>query len=56
MELVLTQNNGNVTTTSLQLVEYINYLRKQENGTDFSELQHKEFLRKVPNVLKGGRA
>ena len=34
MELVLTQNNGTTTMTSLQLVDFINHLRKQEgNGT-----------------------
>ena len=54
MELVLTQNQGDVTTTSLQLVEYINYLRKQENPTDYIELAHNNFLKKVKDVLKGG--
>lgn len=54
MELVLTQNNGDVTTTSLQLVEYINYLRKEENPLGYEELLHKNFLAKVPQVIKGG--
>lgn len=52
MELVLTQNNGTTTMTSLQLVEYINHLRKQENPLDFTELLHKSFMAKVPQVLK----
>jgi phage antirepressor YoqD-like protein len=52
MELVLGNNNGVATMTSLQMVEYINALRKQDN--DFTELLHKDFLRKVPLVLKGG--
>jgi hypothetical protein len=38
--------------TSLQLVEYINYLRKQENPLDYTELLHKSFMEKVPKVLK----
>lgn len=54
MELVLSNNNGVKTMTSLQLVEYINYLREQENPWDYKELVHSDFLKKVPIVLQGG--
>jgi phage antirepressor YoqD-like protein len=52
MELVLTQNNGTTTMTSLQLVDYINYLRKKDSPLDYTELRHDDFMRKVPQVLK----
>jgi phage antirepressor YoqD-like protein len=52
MELVLSSNNGVKTMTSLQLVEYINYLRKEEDPWDYTELRHDDFMRKVPKVLK----
>jgi phage regulator Rha-like protein len=54
MELVLSSNNGVKTMTSLQLVEYINYLRKGEDQWDYKELRHDSFMDKVPKVLKGG--
>jgi hypothetical protein len=38
--------------TSLQLVEFINHLRKQESPADYTELLHKSFMEKVPKVLK----
>ena len=52
MELVLSNNNGIKTMTSLQLVEYINYLRKEEDPWEYTELRHDDFMRKVPKVLK----
>ena len=52
MELVLTQNNGTTTMTSLQLVEYINHLRKQEGNGTYTELRHDSFMSKVKEVLK----
>jgi len=54
MELVLSNNNGVKTMTSLQLVEYINYLRKEEDPWEYKELRHDDFMRKVPKVLKEG--
>lgn len=54
MELVLTQNNGTTTMTSLQLVDFINHLRRQEGNGTFNELTHFNFLQKVKEVLKGG--
>ena len=54
MELVLTQNNGTTTMTSLQLVEFVNHLRRQEGNGTFTELTHFNFLQKVKEVLKGG--
>lgn len=53
MELVLTQNNGTTTMTSLQLVEYINHLRKQEGNGTYKVLTHANFLQKVKDVLGG---
>ena len=52
MELVLSNNNGVSTMTSLQLVEYINHLRKEESPLGYTELQHKSFMEKVQKVLK----
>jgi phage antirepressor YoqD-like protein len=52
MELVLTQSNGTTTMTSLQLVDYINHLRKQEGNGTYTELRHDSFMVKVPQVLK----
>ena len=54
MELTLTNSNGNLTTTSLELVGYINYIRKQDSRTGYKELAHYDFLKKVKEVLKGG--
>lgn len=53
MELVLNSNNeGTPTMTSLQLVEFINHLRKQEGNGTYTELRHDDFMRKINNVLK----
>jgi phage antirepressor YoqD-like protein len=52
MNLVLTNNNGVATMTSLQMVDYINALRKQESPLDYTELLHKSFMEKIPKVLK----
>jgi hypothetical protein len=52
MELVLSNSNGTTTMTSLQLVDFINHLRKQENPLDYVELLHKDFMGKIPKVLK----
>lgn len=52
MELVLTQNNGTTTMTSLQLVEFINHLRKQECNGTYTELRHDHFMIKIKDVLK----
>jgi phage antirepressor YoqD-like protein len=54
MELVLTQNNGTTTMTSLQLVDYINYLRKKDSPLDYTELRHIDFMKKVLQVIKVG--
>lgn len=53
MELVLTQNNGTTTMTSLQLVDFINHLRKQEGNGTYKVLTHANFLQKVKDVLGG---
>ncbi len=53
MELVLTQNNGTTTMTSLQLVEFINHLRRQEGNGTYKVLTHANFLQKVKDVLGG---
>lgn len=52
MELVLSNNNGVNTMTSLQLVDYINDLRKQEGSGSYTELRHDHFMSKVKEVLK----
>ena len=38
--------------TSLQLVEFINHLRKQDGNAPYVELLHKDFMGKIPKVLK----
>jgi phage antirepressor YoqD-like protein len=54
MKLVLVFTDNKITTTSLELVNYINYLRKLESPLDYKELAHYDFLKKVKEVLKGG--
>lgn len=54
MELVLNSNNGTPTMSSLQLVEFINHLRKKESPLGYTELRHVDFMKKVLQVLKGG--
>ena len=54
MDLQLTLSNGIPTINSLQLVDIINQNRREEsekNGTKYVELEHKNFMVKVPEVL-----
>lgn len=61
MELTPTNNNNNdeiPTMTSLQLVKFINEDRRlvaEETGGKYVELEHSDFLKKVPKVLGENR-
>jgi phage antirepressor YoqD-like protein len=48
-ELSVPTQDGAVTMTSLELVDFINELRKNEAGT--AVLRHDDFMRKVPRII-----
>lgn len=53
-EIVLSNKDGNITMSSVDIVEMINIFRKEEGirtGKPFIELRHDSFMAKVPEVL-----